>query len=151
MEYTDINDNYEPVEPNYYDYKALNNLNKNINHLLKNTEILSIKIFAFEVNNEAINPFLKLFLYKNEYTETLNFLSLDFNEDFIDTDIIQLQSKIYLYTFLNLNNFDEFLKNIDYKGCHVENKKLYIYRIRLDIKTIITIYNINSYIYNSIC
>ena len=88
MEYTDINDNYEPVEPNYYDYKALNNLNKNINHLLKNTEILSIKIFAFEVNNEAINPFLKLFLYKNEYTETLNFLSLDFNEDFIDTDMI---------------------------------------------------------------
>ena len=82
MEYTDINDNYEPVEPNYYDYKALNNLNKNINHLLKNTEILSIKIFAFEVNNEAINHFLKLFLYKNEYTETLNFLSLDFNEDF---------------------------------------------------------------------
>ena len=127
MEYTDINDNYEPVEPNYYDYKALNNLNKNINHLLKNTEILSIKIFAFEVNNEAINPFLKLFLYKNEYTETLNFLSLDFNEDFIDTDIIQLQSKIYLYTFLNLNNFNEFLKNIDYKGFHVENKKLYIF------------------------
>ena len=122
-----MNDNYEPVEPNYYDYKALNNLDKNINGLLKNTEILSINIFAFEVDNEAINPFLKLFLYKNEYTETLNFLSLDFNEDFIDTDVIQLHSKIYLYTFLNLNNFNEFLETIDYKGCYVENKKLYIF------------------------
>jgi len=129
MEYIDVNDNYEPVEPNYYDYKVVNNLDKNINHLLnlKNTEIKSIKIFAFEVNNEAIKPFLKLFLYKNEYNETLNFLSLDFNEDFIDTDIIQLQSKIYLYTFLNLNNFNEFLETIDYKGCYVENKNLYIF------------------------
>ena len=32
MEYIDVNDNYEPVEPNYYDYKVVNNLDKNINH-----------------------------------------------------------------------------------------------------------------------
>jgi hypothetical protein len=127
MEHSDYDDKYEPVEPNYYDYKAVNNLDKNIDHLLSNNQILSIHILAFEVNNEAKNPFLKYFLHKNESTEVLDFLTLYFSEEFTNTNLIELHSKIYLYTFLNLTNFNNFLETINYKGCYIENNKLYIF------------------------
>lgn len=127
MEYSDDNDKYEPVEPNYYDYTAVNNLEKNIDEYLNDTKILSIHILAFEINNEAKKPFLKYFLYKNEYAEILDFLSLPFSEEFTDTNLIELHSKIYLYTFLNLTNFNNFLETINYKGCYIENNKLYIF------------------------
>ena len=127
MDFSDINDKYEPVEPNYYEYPAISNLENNIDKLLKNNNIFSIQICAYEVNNEAINPFLKFYLHKNELDNTLNFLSLNFNEHFIDTNIIKLNSEIYLYTFLDLNNFNKFSETINYKGCLIKNKKLYIF------------------------
>jgi hypothetical protein len=126
-----VNDKYEPVESNFYEYTAVNNLEKDIDKLLKNFKILSIQICAYEINNDSINPYLKFYLYKNDFNfneiSSLDFLSLDFNKDFKDANIIDLQSKIYLYNFLNLNNFNDFLETVNYKGCCVENNKLYIF------------------------
>jgi hypothetical protein len=127
MEYTNDNEIYEPVEPTYYEYKAINNLDKNIDNLLKNNKITTIHICAFEINNEAKNPFLKFFLYKNEYNDVLNFLSLDFNDFLTDTNLVELNTKMYLYNYLNLNNFNSFSETINYKGGYIENKKLYMF------------------------
>jgi len=127
MEYTNDNEIYEPVEPNYYEYKAINNLDKNIDNLLKYNKITSIEICAFEVNNDAKNPFLKFFLHKNEYNNVLNFLSLNFNDFFLDTNLVEMNTKIHLYSYLNLNNFNDFSESINYKGCYIENKTLYVF------------------------
>jgi len=127
MEYTNDNEIYNPVEPTYYDYKALNKLSKNIDYLLNNNHITKIQICAFEINNDAKYPFLKFFLHKNEFNDFLNLLSFDFNDFYTNTNAIELNAKIYLYNFLNLNNFDDFSESIIYNGCYIENKKIYIF------------------------
>jgi hypothetical protein len=132
-----VNDKYEPVEPNYYEYKALNDLEQDIDKLLQNykiTSITSIQICAFEINNEAKYPFLKFYLHKNDFNNSLNFLSLDFNNDFTNANIIKLQSKIYLYNYLNLNNFNDFSEIANYKGSCIENNNLYIFYDLTDCK-----------------
>jgi hypothetical protein len=62
-----MSDDYYPIEPNYYNYAAMESLEINIDYYLNEHEVNSIILCAFEINNEYIaiaNE--RLFGYSNE-------------------------------------------------------------------------------------
>jgi len=60
------NENYEPVEPNYYRYNAIKYLYSTVDELLDVGQTYKVSICAFEVDNQHKYPFLKYLLYKNK-------------------------------------------------------------------------------------
>ncbi len=136
---------YNPVEPNYYNYDILNNLEENIDDILSNKKIKNIQICAYEINNDSQYPFLKYLLYNH---------SLDQNLDFpiVDISIFSMNSyelidfiQNYLYSILLLSDPEHFLKTIEYKGFYIFEENLYIFFDLTKCKVMICdIYKINK-------
>jgi len=76
-----VDENYEPVEPNYYHYTAVNNLYSTVYELLDGIQSYKVNICAFEVDNQHKYPFLKYLLYKNDVTNKVCFPSFYITRD----------------------------------------------------------------------
>jgi len=59
-------ENYDPIEPNFYQYNAVNKLYSTVYELLDGVQTYKVNICAFEVDNQYKYPFLKYLLYKNK-------------------------------------------------------------------------------------
>lgn len=59
-------ENYDPIEPNYYCYNAVKQLYSTVYELLDGVQTYKVHICAFEVNNQHKYPFFKYLLYKNK-------------------------------------------------------------------------------------
>jgi hypothetical protein len=59
-------ENYDPTEPNYYRYNAIQQLYSTVYELLDGAQTYKVNICAFEVDNQYKQPFLKYLLYKNK-------------------------------------------------------------------------------------
>ena len=67
------NELYEPVEPQYYDFKALSQLSGVTNAIVPEN-INNIHILGYRINNEKRFPFLEYLLLKNQ--NTLDFIKI---------------------------------------------------------------------------
>lgn len=126
---TDFSEKYEPVEPNYYNYEAINQLSGDIDEYLNDTThqpISKINICAFTVNNDSKYPFLRYLLVKNLFDESLKLPTIPVFKD-IDTKGIITYSEIYLFNLLLMPDNEKFLDNLEYKGCHVYENQVYIF------------------------
>ena len=100
-------DVYTPVEPNIYNYTALNRLVENVDDILCSN--IKIKITAYEIKNNKKNPYLLYLLYKDELSEALFFPELPTMYPNVNSDnvIIAPDPKgykgVYKYTTQNSN------------------------------------------------
>jgi len=132
------NDIYEPVEPNYYSYKAIDCLPKNMDGFLNTNSTINITLCAYEINNDVKYPFIKYLLVKNSIFNILNFIKLySFSTLYLNTNDIILHTKTHLYDMLSLNT-DVIEKdkiendiiqdtNMEYKGYYIQGNNVYIF------------------------
>ena len=117
---TNDDDIYNPPEPVFYNYVALDKLVNNIDDdYLINGAI--IKICAYEIKNNGTTPYLKYLLYKDEFSDTLFFPTLPFTYTNVNSDDVIKMSKLNLFALLQLSNYDEFESKICFKGFLNEN------------------------------
>ena len=142
------NDTYEPVEPNYYSFKGLEQLYQNYDEYLETNDtnnIEKINLCVYQVVNDGKYPFLQ-FLLMNKFNN-LSFISID-NNKYIDnsklldlcknclTSCLLINNNIMLYKQSTDENTSETLnksieqndeQNIDYKGFYVSNNELFVF------------------------
>jgi hypothetical protein len=117
------NENYEPVEPNYYSYRAINSLPFSIDHVLHIEKTYKVNICAYEINNKHKYPFLKYLLYKNKTSNKcffpLFFITGDKSKDFVlrATHIVKKM----------MNNIAQTSDNVVFNGCKFFNDNIYIF------------------------
>jgi len=118
-----VNENYDPVEPNYYGYHAINSLQFDIDDLLNVEQTYKVNMCAFEVNNQHKYPFLKYLLYKNKTSNKcyfpLFFIASDLSEDIVlrGTNLVK---KI-------LDNVAQTANNVKFNGFKVLNNNIYMF------------------------
>ena len=119
----------EISEPNFYNYEAVNLLTDNIDeYLTTNSEkITNIKIISYEINNNSKYPYVKHLLFKNLEKNILNFANLEVNYLELNNEKLILLSKLKLFNLLNLNEYDNYDKQICFKGFYVNNEELHIF------------------------
>jgi len=119
------NEKYEPVVPNYYNYKARDNLKLDMPLLnIKNYE--NIYICSYTVNNDGKYPFLRFLLTNTFISETLVLPKLPVFRSFTSLELINY-SKVYLFGLLLLNNFAEFEEVVEFNGFYEYNRCLYLF------------------------
>jgi hypothetical protein len=118
----------ESIEPNFYNYEALNLLTDNIDeYLIANTKkITNIKIISYEIKNNSKYPYIKYLLFKNLEKNTLNFANLEVNYLELISEKLILLSKQKLFILLKLNEYSNYDKHICFKGFYVNNEELHI-------------------------
>jgi hypothetical protein len=118
-------DNYEPVFSNYYNFKSVNSLN-NPTYGECRSNIKEFIICPYEINNEGKYPFLKYLLLKNPINDTLNFISnkMPIGNEY---NVIVSHSKLNLFSFLDLEDYEKFNNKCIFNGFYEENDKLYLF------------------------
>lgn len=131
------------VKTKFYYYKGLDNLEKNINNILKyNNKIKNIFICGYRVNNTELFPFLN-FLFKNDIeTKELVFPSLSSNE--LSSDIISSIAKKIPSLFYNIVTDDKY----EYKGFYYYENNIYLFFDFTNCKLIIINVYRNSIIWS---
>jgi hypothetical protein len=112
-------DIYNPVEPNYYNYKALESLDTNIDDYLRENNISHIEICGFEIDNSAREPFIKYLFEKDLLTNTMVFPNEALYYKDLTSENLILFTKIKLFSLLKLLDFNEYCKNVVFKGFNV--------------------------------
>jgi hypothetical protein len=120
----DDEDVYTPIEPNIYNYTALNRLIDNIDDLL--TSKITIKITAYEIKNNKQSPYLLYLLYKDEVSDSLFFPVLPTMYSNVNSDNVIKLSKLMLFNLLSLKDHSEFDKNICFKGFYLNGHEVHI-------------------------
>jgi hypothetical protein len=115
-----LDQTYEPVEPNYYNYKGLKNLDNSNKININSTNFF---ICIYQINNSYLYPFLEFLLHNNN--DNLSFPKL-----FLPNGLTYFSNIInYIYQIINslLNISTENTKNIKYNGliCYENNTYLF--------------------------
>jgi len=114
---------YQPINQKYYKYTAIENLNKDMNAILKQHNTININIIPYEINNDIKYPFVKYLLKNNRFFgfSELNFVKINqFKTLYLDTNDIVLHTKSYLYNLLLLDDV-ELKDKMEYKGFYFDS------------------------------
>ena len=116
------NEYNESIESNFYYYKGLDKLEKNIDNILKyNNKIKQIFICGYRVNNTDLYPFLN-FLLKNDFeTKELVFPFCISNE--ITSDIISKIKLKLASLFYNIISDEKY----EFKGFYYYKNNIYLF------------------------
>lgn len=131
-------DSYEPVVSNYYNFKSVNNLG-NSTYGECSSNIKEFIICPYEINNDGKYPFLKYLLFKNPINDTLYFISnkIPIGKEY---NVIVSHSKVNLFSFLDLEDYEKFNNECIFNGFYEENDKLYLFfdltKCKLDINDV---------------
>jgi hypothetical protein len=125
----------------YYYYKGLDNLENNINNILKYNNIKKIFICGYRVNNTELFPFLNFLLKNDIETKELVFPSLVSND--LSIDIISKITKKINAIFYNIISDD----NYEYKGFYYYKNNIYLFFDFTNCKLIINSIYKNSIIW----
>jgi hypothetical protein len=117
------NDEYNPVPSKYYYYKGKSSLTLDYKNEL--FEYCNINIFAYTINNEKKNPFQQILLSKSRDSE-LTFPQIPLFNNFNKNDLIDY-TKVYLFGFLSLENYELFNDLISFDGFYEYNNNLYLF------------------------
>jgi hypothetical protein len=131
------------VEPKFYYYKGLDNLEKNIDNILKyNNKINKIFICGYRVNNTELFPFLNFLLKNDIETKELIFPFLASNK--LSSDIISSIKKKMNAIFYNIITDDKY----EYKGFYYYKNNIYLFFDFTNCKLIINNVYKNSIIWS---
>lgn len=119
-----INEEYNPVEPNYYNYKGKQYLETEMNRELNTYD--NVFVCPYLVNNTEKIPFLRFLLKNSIINKTLNFESVPVFKNF-DTDELINFTKVYLFSLLLLNDYKTFNENTDFCGFNEYENNLYLF------------------------
>lgn len=120
----------------FFTYDALNLLHVDIDNVLSYVNVDEIIIVPFKINFNSTQPF-NTFLLMNDFTDILNFPSINvtYKNASYDSQEILSRIKTYLYSILlsnnnsNIINYDmeTFMSTIDLKGLYVYENKVYAF------------------------
>ena len=116
-------ENYDPVEPNYYGYHAINSLPLNIDNLLDSAQTYKVNVCAYEVNNQHKYPFLKYLLYKNKASNKCSFPPFFIKGD--KSEAVVLRAANFVKKILD--NVTQTADNVVFNGFKVMNNNIYIF------------------------
>jgi hypothetical protein len=114
-----VDDVYDPVDPNYYDYEALDSLDQNIDEYLNNNIVSKIEICGFEIDNSGRSPFIKYLFEKSLSSNVLLFPSEKLNYEDLKSESLIIYTKIKLFNLLHSQNYNHFETKIQCKGFYV--------------------------------
>jgi hypothetical protein len=119
-------DNYEYNQelPIYYTYKGKSHLKLDINNTL--TSYDNVNIFAYNVNTSGKTPFKQVLLEKSEINSNLMFPSIIIFKNSETYELIEY-TKICLFDYLMLKNYEIFNKLINFDGFYEYNNSLYLF------------------------
>jgi hypothetical protein len=123
MEFED-NDEYNPDPPMYYDYKGKSYLTLDYKNEL--FEYCDINIFAYTINKEKKYPFQQILLAKSASSSGLIFPKVPLFNNFNKNELIDY-TKVCLFGFLSLENYEIFNELIKFDGFYEYNNKLYLF------------------------
>jgi len=130
------------IKTNFYYYKGLDNLEKNIDNILKyNNKIKNIFICGYRINNTELFPFLNFLLKNDIETKELVFPSLSSNE--LSSDIISSITKKISSLFYNIVSDNKY----EYKGFYYYKNNIYLFFDFTNCKLIINNVYKNSIIW----
>lgn len=119
------NNEYMPEKPKYYNYVIKHFLLKDLSLIFELNSYEQIILCIYKINTSAKNPFIQYLLSNNGFDKmhlpvlsiftTLNY------EKLID------YSKVFISSILEVKNFEEFNKNLEFDGYFVYNKNLYLF------------------------
>jgi len=113
-------DIYNPPEPVFYNYMALDKLVSNIDDTtLSNCPV--IKICAYEIKNNGTTPYLKYLLHKDDFSESLLFPLLPLTYTNVNCKNVIKMSTLKLFTLLQLSNYTEFESKVCCNGFLIED------------------------------
>jgi hypothetical protein len=118
------NEEYNPVEPNYYKFQGEILLNDNFTNEL--TSYNYVYICPYHINNSGKFPFLRYILNNSIFDKLLSFPELPVYKNFCPEELINY-SKMFLYGFLMLNDFEKFNEETNFKGFYEFNNNLYLF------------------------
>ena len=137
----------------FFTYDALNLLHVDIDNVLSYANFDNVTIVPFKINFNSTHPF-NTFLLMNDFTDVLNFPSVNvtYKNDSYDSYEILSRIKTYLYSILLSNNnssilnydIETFMNTIDFKGMYLYENNVYAFvdLTKLEINT--TLVNRNS-------
>ena len=114
---------YTPVEPNYYNYIAKKNLSSELPNRLD--EYKNVHICAYNVNNEGAIPFMT-FLLTKIIDEKLIFPKVPIFRELDTLEFINY-TKFCLFGLLMQDDFEIFNDTIEFNGFFEFDNNLYIY------------------------
>ena len=118
------NDEYNPVEPNYYNYKVKDNLTNKMQYNINSYE--NVYICSYNVNNDGKYPFLRFLLTNSSDDEKLVFPKIFIFKDFFSDELINY-SKVHLFKLLMLSNYEKFNETIEFNGFYEFETNLYLF------------------------
>lgn len=110
----------------FYKYKGKLNLIKNIDDYLSHSNLKKIIICPYEVNTNGECPFLKFFLEKNMYSNSLSFIEIPIFENLDSEQLINL-SKVCLFSYFTNLVYDDFNNLIDFNGFYLFQNNIYMF------------------------
>ena len=113
-------DIYNPPEPVFYNYMALDKLVNNIDDTVLNNCAV-IKICAYEIKNNGTTPYLKYLLHKDDFSDALLFPLLPLTYTNVNCQNVIKMATLKLFTLLQLSNYAEFECKISFKGFFMEH------------------------------
>jgi len=136
------NEEYNPVEPNYYNYKGTGFLVSELPNEVNTYNC--IYACCYNVNNEGKYPFLR-FLFTNSFiNKEMNFPIVPAFKNFENCELINF-TKVCLFGLFMLNDFEQFNNNINFNGFYEWNNNLYMFYNITECKLEITdIYSNNK-------
>ena len=137
----------------FFTYDALNLIHFDIDNVLSCINVDNIIIVPFKINFNSTQPF-NTFLLMNDFTDILNFPSVNvtYKNDSYDSHEILSTIHFYLYSILlsnnnsNIVNYDleTFMKTVDFKGLYVYENKVYAFIDLTKVEININLVNRNS-------
>jgi len=118
------NEEYNPVEPNYYNYKGKNYLTQDFSREI--TTYDNIYLCPYTVNNDSKFPFIRFLLTNSPINKTLNFQIIPIFKNF-NSDELKIFTKFYLFGLLLLNDFETFNRSVIFNGYFDYNNNLYLF------------------------
>ena len=118
------NEEYNQVEPKYYNYKAKDLLSLELQE--KSISYNNIYACCYNVINTGKFPFMRFLLTNSIFNKTLNFPCITIFKNF-DTDELINFSKVSIFSLLMSDSFDNFNKNVEFNGFYDFNKNLYLF------------------------
>ena len=118
------NEEYNPVEPNYYNYKGKNILNLELPREVDTYDF--VFICPYNINNDGKFPFLKFLLTNSVINKTLNFPIVPVFKNFDKYELINF-TKICLFGLMGLNDYLKFNDCIEFNGFYENNNNLYLF------------------------
>jgi hypothetical protein len=117
-------DEYIPIEPNYYNYNAKNKLLMYFSNDV--TSFNKVYLFSYKVNNKCKKPFLNILLNKKKESEILNLPDISILKNFDISELINY-SKIHLFSLFMLNDLNNFIEKIIFNGFYIFDNNLYLF------------------------